>query len=197
LKHFLLFPVLIINFITISGFSQTAKSSSDKYISFRLLGLTRHFIDVRDNAPYFPFKLSANGQYIFNPGLLICWDKALTSNADLFWRMVQSIYIDCAMQPAGYFGTMLFKQPMLRWNQLSVGAGFGLGINIRRSWKKYGDPAIQSRLLRNWGNIEGIIGPYSEVEFLFWQSQKIQWALNIIPAVPVLTFFTTGIRFNL
>lgn len=92
---------------------------------------------------------------------------------------------------------MLFKQPMLQWKQLSVGAGFGLGINIRRSWIKYGDPGIRSRLLRNWGNIEGIIGPYSEVEFLLWQNEKIQWALNIVPAVPVLTFLTTGIRFNL
>ena len=109
----------------------------------------------------------------------------------------RSIYIDCAIQPAGYFGTMLFKQPMLQWNQFSVGAGFGLGINIRRSWRKYSDPEIKSRLLRNWGNIEGIIGPYSEVEFLFWQNKKIQWALNIVPAVPILAFLTSGIRFNL
>jgi hypothetical protein len=197
LKHILLFPFLIINFITISGFSQTAKSGSDKYISYRLLGLTCHFIDVHDNASYFPLKLSKNAQYILNPGFLVCWDKALASNADLFWRTVQSIYIDCAIQPAGYLGAMLFKQPMLRWNQLSFGAGFGLGINIRRSWRKYGDPGIQSRLLKSWGNIEGIIGPYSEVELLFWQNKKIQWAINIVPAVPVLAFLTTGIRFNL
>jgi len=197
LKQLLIFSVLIVHLILNSGFSQIGESDSEKFISFRLLGLTRHLINVQDNAPYFPLKLSENAQYILNPGLLVCWDKTLARNADLFWRTVQSIYIDCAIQPAGYFGMMLFKQPMLQWNQLSVGAGFGLGINIRRSWRKYGNPGIQSRLLRNWGNIEGIIGPYSEVEFLFRRSEKLQWVLNIVPAVPVLAFLTTGIRFNL
>jgi len=197
LKQLHIFSVLIVHLILNNGFSQSSEINSNKFISFRILGLTRHLINVQDNAPYFPLKLSKNAQYILNPGLLVCWDKALAGNADLFWRTVQSIYIDCAIQPAGYFGTMLFKQPMLQWKQLSFGAGFGLGINIRRSWRKYGDPGIQSRLLQSWGNIEGIIGPYSEVEFLFWQNEKIQWALNIVPAVPVLAFLTTGIRFNL
>ncbi len=197
MKQLIFFLAFITHLFISSGFSQSSESNSDTFISFRLLGLTRHLINVQDNAPYFPLKLSKNAQYLFNPGFLVCWDKTLASNADLFWRTVQSIYIDCAIQPAGYFGTMLFKKPMLQWNQFSVGAGFGLGINIRRSWRKYSDPEIKSRLLRNWGNIEGIIGPYSEVEFLFWQNEKIQWAINIVPAVPVLAFLTTGIRFNL
>jgi len=169
--------------------------SSGKFFSIRALGLTHHIVDVTYNAEYFPLKLDRNAVNIFNPGILIGIDKPLNEK-DLFWRTVQAIYIDCAIQPAVYVGTMLFKQPMFKYQYVSFGFGFGFGMNIRRSWSRYGEPGIQTRLLKNWGIMEGIIGPYSEIELAFKVNNRKQFVLNFVPAYPALVFLTIGYRIS-
>lgn len=163
--------------------------------SIRALGLTHHIVDVNYNAAHFPLKLERNATHIFNPGILIGIDKPLNEK-DLFWRTVQAIYIDCAIQPATYIGTMLFKEPMFDYQDVSIGFGFGFGLNIRRSWTRYADPGTKTRFLKDWGSIEGIIGPYSEVEIAFKQKKRKQLVINFVPAFPALIFLTAGYRFN-
>jgi len=167
--------------------------SSDNFISIRVLGLTRHIVDVTYNAEYFPLKLDPNAVQIFNPGILVGLDKSLNEK-DLFWRTVQAIYIDCAIQPATYIGTMLFRDTMFKYQNVSVGFGFGFGINIRRSWTKYGEPGIKTRFLKDWGAVEGIIGPYSEIELAFRIKNQKQFVVNLVPAYPALVFLTVGFR---
>jgi len=171
------------------------RKPSGNFISIRALGLTHHIVDVTYNSEYFPLKLDRNAIHIFNPGILIGIDKPLNEK-DLFWRTVQAIYIDCAIQPAVYIGTMLFKQPMFTYQYASLGFGFGFGMNIRRSWSRYGEPGIQTRLLKNWGTIEGIIGPYSEIELAFKKYNQKQFIVNFVPAYPALVFLTAGFRFS-
>lgn len=183
--------------LLLTGSVHTDVFQKNKYLSVRALGLTRHLINISYNAPYYPLKIDRNAVYIFNPGFLIGFDKLLFRDIHIFWRSVQAFYIDCAIQPAMYTGTMIFKQPMFQFKKVSIGAGFGFGIDIRRSWKKYADPEIDSRLFKDWGNIEGIIGPFCEVEFLYWINEKKQWVLNIVPGLPVIAFVTAGLRIKL
>jgi len=44
--------------------------------------------------------------------------------------------------------------------------------------------------------MEGIIGPYSEIEFAFQTKNRKQVVLNFVPAFPALVFLTAGYRFN-
>jgi len=171
------------------------RKTSNTIYSIRALGFTHHIVDINYNAEYFPLKLEQSATHIFNPGILIGIDKPLNEK-DLFWRTVQAIYIDCAIQPAAYIGTMLFKQPMFKHQYVSLGFGFGFGANIRRSWARYDKPGIQTRFLKNWGAMEGIIGPYSEIEFAFQTKNRKQVVLNFVPAFPALVFLTAGYRFN-
>ncbi len=166
------------------------------HLSFRLLGLTHHLIDVSYNADYFPLKFDRNAQNLFNPGILAAFDKPL-NNRELYWRTVQAVYIDCAIQPATYLATMLFKQPVFQYRRLSAGFGFGAGLDIRRSWSRYGPPGIKTRLFKDWGAIEGFIGPYSEVELAIQLTDRKQMVFNLVPAYPVLLFVNVGIRTKL
>ena len=190
-------PILFTVWLLLTGSVHTDILQGNTFLSVRALGLTRHLINISYNAPYYPLKIDRNAVYIFNPGFLISFDKLLIKDSHIFWRSVQAFYIDCAIQPAMYTGTMIFKQPMFQFKKLSIGAGFGFGIDIRRSWKKYADPEIDSRLFKDWGNIEGIIGPFCEVEFLYWIDEKKQWVLNIVPGLPVIAFISAGLRFRL
>lgn len=166
----------------------------ETYWSVRVLGLTRHLIDVSYNSGYFPLKLDEEAVYLFNPGILVGFDKTIANSSNLYLRTVQSFYIDCAAQPASYVATMVFKQPVFEYAKFSLGAGVGGGINIRRNWQKYGKSGIKTRLLKDWGYFEGIVGPCIEIEMAYAISEKKQWILNIVPAYPVLIFITTGMR---
>ena len=98
---------------------------------------------------------------------------------------------------ATYIGTMLFRDAIFKYQNVSAGFGFGFGINIRRSWVEYGEPGIKTRFLKDWGAVERIIGPYSEIEIAFSTKYRKQFIINIVPAYPVLFFISTGIRINI
>lgn len=166
------------------------------HLSVRILGLTHHVIDVTYNAEYFPLKFDQKAQNLLNPGILTAFDKPL-NRRELYWRTTLSFYIDCAVQPAGYLATMIFKQPIFRYQKLSAGFGFGAGIDIRRSWTKFGQSGIETRLFKDWGAVEGFIGPYSEVELAYQLSDRKQLVLNLVPAYPILVFVTIGLRTKL
>ncbi|MDO9548637.1 MAG: hypothetical protein Q7J65_06720 [Candidatus Marinimicrobia bacterium] len=188
--------IFLFGILLLSGevFSAERRSSGN-FISIRALGLTRHIVDVTYNAEYFPLKLEQNAVHIFNPGILMGIDRPLNGK-DLFWRTVQAIYIDCAIQPATYIGTMIFKEPLFKYQNVSVGFGFGFGAGIRRSWSKYSEPGIKTRFFKDWGAVEGIIGPYSEIELAFKINNRRQFVLNFIPAYPALVFLTVGYRLH-
>ena len=169
------------------------KSKID-YWSIRVLGLTRHLIDVGYNANFFPLKLDKQAVYILNPGILIGTDSRIGKNTDIYLRTVQSLYIDCAVQPASYVAAMIFKHPVFKFNKFCIGGGIGGGINIRRNWQRYGKSGLTSRIVKDMGYFEGIIGPCIEVELAYAISPNKQWIINIVPAYPVLIFITAGLR---
>ena len=125
--------LLLIGILLCPGKIRSADQKfSHHHLSVRILGLTHHIIDVRYNAEYFPLKFDVKAQNLLNPGVLAAFDKPLNSR-ELYWRTTLSLYIDCAVQPAGYLATMIFKQPIFRYRKLSAGFEFGAGIDIRRS----------------------------------------------------------------
>lgn len=188
--------ILLFGSLSLSSAIYSAKPfPSGNYYTIRVLGLTRHIIDVVYNAVYFPLKLDSKAVHIFNPGILVGIDKPLNKD-DLFWRTVQAIYIDCAIQPAGYIGTMVFRESMFKYQNISVGFGFGFGAGIRRSWSRYGEPGIQTRFFKDWGTIEGLIGPYSEIELAIRIDSQRQFVVNFVPAYPALVFLTIGFRIS-
>jgi len=186
---------LLVNLSISSAIYSAEPFPSGNYFTIRVLGLTRHIIDVTYNADYFPLKLDSKAVHIFNPGILVGIDKPLNKN-DLFWRTVQAIYIDCAIQPAGYIGTMIFRESILKHQNISVGFGFGFGAGIRRSWSKYGEPGIKTRFFKDWGTVEGLIGPYSEIELAIQTNDRKQFVINFVPAYPALVFLTVGFRIS-
>lgn len=162
------------------------------------MGLARHLIDIKKNAPYYPLKLDKNANLVFTPGVLIAYDRKISSKADIYLRIVNAFYIDCAVQPAAYLGTYVFFPDIIRWKRVSFGGGGGLAIDIRRNWERYASPDIKSRLFRDWGEFEGIIGPFFEIEILYsLKKYNSEFVLNIVPGLPVVAFLTVGIRFPL
>ncbi|GEM_PF-1291336 len=190
-----LMQVLFLSLIVIGRLQ--ARDKREEYVSFRFLGLARHLIDVRSNAPYYPVKLDEEAKYVFNPGVLVAYDYGLATKSPLFLRVVSSFYMDCAGQPASYAACYLHFPAIFRGGRWSVGSGLGLAIDLRRNWRKYVPQAEGIRLFHDWGFVEAAIGPYSEIEFLYRLDDGPELVLNVVPGLPVILFLTAGVRMPL
>jgi len=187
------FLLLMIGFLHLPG-SAIGSSLRTNHISFRYLGLARHLVDVRQNAPFYPVKIDEEAVYVFNPGVLVAYDLPLNTPSPLYLRSLASLYLDCAAQPAGYVAAFIYYPEILKGDRWSVGSGFGLALNVRRSWRRNLPGAEGLGLFLDWGAVEAIYGPYSEVEILYQLTEKMEFVFNIMPGLPVVLFFSAGIR---
>jgi len=186
-----------ITLVLLSVALQAASSAPEHFLAVRVMGLTRHLIRVTDNAPYFPMRLDPRGAYVFNPGVLVSVDTSLPRTQCLFWRNVHAFYLDCATQPAFYIASMIFHPRVVEVGKTRVGGGLGIGFNMRRNWQRFAEPGIRSQILKQTGNFETIFGPYCEIEMARLINHNLEWVSNFIPGLPVLVFFSSGVRVRL
>lgn len=166
-------------------------------LSVRAFGLSVHLFDVSADAPYFPLKLDRAGIAVVNPGLAFSLDLPTGLSFVPYARLGFAGYADCAFQPAGYLALMpVFREVTSR--HFSFGGGFGLGLAVRRNWRRYVSPELLSETFRDWGAVEGMWGLYGELDFLFHDAERKQeLVISVVPGIPHILVISVGMRFRL
>jgi len=174
-----------------------AATATPAHLSVRTGTLTLHTFDVSADAPWYPRKLDGQGRWVFDPGLVISYDHPTGWPIPVDIRFTLAAYSDCAAQPAGYLGVF----PVLgewRSEHVSFAGGAGFGVAVRRSWKRHVWAEHESDTFSDWGEVEGAVGPYGELELRLHPADR-RWeaVVNLVPGIPYLLLGSVGVRFPL
>ena len=171
--------------------------AEEAHLSLRLGTLSTHLFDVSQDARFYPRRLDERAVWVLDPGLSVSFDLPTG------WRLLPQLrftlagYSDCAAQPAGYLGVF----PLLGEidsEHVSFSGGIGLGVAVRRNWKRYVAPDHASDFFSDWGELEGAVGPYGEVELRLRPADRsYEFVLNVVPGIPYLLLTSVGVRIPL
>ena len=171
-----------------------AAETEGAHLSLRTGTLAWHVFDVSSDAPFYPRKLDDQARFVFDPGLVVAYDLPTGWEAVPHVRFTLAGYSDCAAQPAGYFGVFPMSGT-LGGEHVSFSGGIGLGVALRRSWKRHVFEDHASDTFSDWGAVEGAVGPYGELEMRLHPSDRAyELVLNVVPGVPYLVLTTVGLR---
>lgn len=122
-KHSITFTFIIILLI----FSQSLVAQSN--IGIKLTTVTYQFTDVQPELA--KLKISQNGQFAFEPGLIFAFEGYATSNTAL--KISQSFLLDKALHLAGSSQVMI-KFRIAKSFKHAVYIGFGPVFHYRQTW---------------------------------------------------------------
>jgi hypothetical protein len=125
-------------------------------------GLSIHPENQRDFAEYYDRKLDSHGDFVFTPGFLIWYDRAVSNEWCSHVRFIGGYISDCIKYPAGFIGAGAVF-PVTEKRDYSVNGCIGAGWYGRKDWSRRVDN-YYSPVLQRTGSVEWMIMPYPEIE---------------------------------
>jgi len=134
-------------------------------ISLCMQGISIHPGNQEDFATDYDRKLDSHGNFIFTPGFLISYDRAVSNEWFTHVRFTGSYISDCAMLPAGYIGAGVIY-PVIGGKNYSMNAFLGGGLFCRKDWT-YRFKDHYSPVMQKARSVEWIITPFPGIDVSF------------------------------
>ncbi len=162
-------------FIFISIFGIVSITKGQKNISFKLLSITTNQFENRNSSIY-KSKLTDNGKFTFEPGILFTYEVYANQNSAL--KINQALYNDRCSKLAG-FSQILVKFRLGRIWKHSFSIGIGPILHYRKDWSDI-EGYQDENLYKVWSDWQQRFSWISgEFEYDFYLNKKGDLSISI------------------
>jgi hypothetical protein len=162
MRYGIIFIMKTVGFTVLFILSFVYLNAQPDNLSLCIQGLSIHPENQHDFAEYYDRKLDSHGDFVFTPGFLIFYDRAVSNQWYSHVRFIGGFISDCIEYPAGFIGAGVVF-PVIEKRNYSVNGCIGAGWYGRKDWTQRVDN-YYSPVFQRTGSIEWVIMPYPEIE---------------------------------